>query len=554
MTSRTLGLSPTLRQFTITSKTGGARHVQLVLRSSVSVPSRRLIQTESFPPSASDRILNSQRLKRPSSPHFTIYQPQLTWIGSIANRITGSTLSVLLYGFSLSYLIFPTIGMGFNGADLIELVHSLPEWFKYSAKVLFGAPFAYHAWNGVRHLLWDSGKFLSLKGAYTTGYVVLGATAVTTVGLLVEAYSCKSINKDKKLFASLEHSYLEDMAATSSRSLPSDMTSSIDDTTPFGSLASPSARKTLYLLIATLNVAFPDYSFSTLRPDSFVREPSGAHILGALSSALVSPTTGSLGPSPPRSYTSYPPPSTNTDTSSSFPLLSSFHSLRHHPIHNSLVNSSSQPDVYSGVHTTLYKTLDDVIKLSECEVFSYSPDPNSDPHAGDSDDEQIVSDDDLSPSDEDYEDEVNQLSEQEEEEEYTFVFDEESISDEPVSASLLKFRWLHDPPRKRHNSSDFSALDSPKRFNRFRSSLRHRRPRTPLLWSSNWFFYNRRLKRIVFISIWARKKSWSTTTVEDGEEEEDQIFSSSRTGDSFKGWVGDVGAGARAVGLIAKSL
>lgn len=39
-------------------------------------------------------ILNTQRLARPSSPHFTIYQPQLTWIGSIANRITGVGLSV----------------------------------------------------------------------------------------------------------------------------------------------------------------------------------------------------------------------------------------------------------------------------------------------------------------------------------------------------------------------------------------------------------------------------------------------------------------------------
>jgi succinate dehydrogenase (ubiquinone) cytochrome b560 subunit len=52
------------------------------------------VQTESLPPSASNEILNKQRLARPSSPHFTIYQPQLTWLGSIANRVTGSGLSV----------------------------------------------------------------------------------------------------------------------------------------------------------------------------------------------------------------------------------------------------------------------------------------------------------------------------------------------------------------------------------------------------------------------------------------------------------------------------
>ena len=39
-------------------------------------------------------LLNEQRAKRPSSPHFTIYQPQITWYLSIINRITGTGLSV----------------------------------------------------------------------------------------------------------------------------------------------------------------------------------------------------------------------------------------------------------------------------------------------------------------------------------------------------------------------------------------------------------------------------------------------------------------------------
>jgi hypothetical protein len=54
----------------------------------------RFIQTESMNPSAEQEILNSQRLKRPSSPHMTIYQYQLSWVGSIANRMTGVGLSV----------------------------------------------------------------------------------------------------------------------------------------------------------------------------------------------------------------------------------------------------------------------------------------------------------------------------------------------------------------------------------------------------------------------------------------------------------------------------
>ena len=42
-------------------------------------------------------LLNQQRAQRPSSPHFTIYQPQITWYLSIINRITGTGLSVCKY-------------------------------------------------------------------------------------------------------------------------------------------------------------------------------------------------------------------------------------------------------------------------------------------------------------------------------------------------------------------------------------------------------------------------------------------------------------------------
>jgi succinate dehydrogenase (ubiquinone) cytochrome b560 subunit len=55
------------------------------------------LQTESHAPAKALDVLNAQRLRRPSSPHFTIYQPQLTWYASIANRMTGVGLSVRTY-------------------------------------------------------------------------------------------------------------------------------------------------------------------------------------------------------------------------------------------------------------------------------------------------------------------------------------------------------------------------------------------------------------------------------------------------------------------------
>lgn len=65
----------------------------------------RLIQTESLSPSASEGILNKQRLSRPMSPHLTIYQPQLTSVVSIFNRFAGAGLGVRMYPslFSLQF-------------------------------------------------------------------------------------------------------------------------------------------------------------------------------------------------------------------------------------------------------------------------------------------------------------------------------------------------------------------------------------------------------------------------------------------------------------------
>ncbi|KAA1467236.1 succinate dehydrogenase cytochrome b560 subunit [Dentipellis sp. KUC8613] len=153
---------------------------QVVLRAALS--SRSTFKTESLPPSAAEEILNTQRLRRPSSPHFTIYQPQLTWIPSIFNRVTGVALSVLLYGFSLAYLVAPSI---FTSKNIVDVVKGLPTPVKVAGKTILALPFTFHSFNGLRHLAWDSGRFLTLSGAYKTFYAVAGATAVGTVALVL---------------------------------------------------------------------------------------------------------------------------------------------------------------------------------------------------------------------------------------------------------------------------------------------------------------------------------------------------------------------------------
>ncbi|KAF6759757.1 hypothetical protein DFP72DRAFT_884084 [Ephemerocybe angulata] len=175
LSHKALGLSTALRQAAFAPRT---LRNNALLRNTIA---RRSVQTKTIPAGpAADAILNQQRIKRPSSPHFTIYQPQLTWIGSIANRVTGVGLSVLLYGFSIAYLVAPGT---FDSTHVIEVVRDLPEAVKYAGKFILAAPFSFHAINGLRHLAWDTGHFLTVKGAYVTGYLVLGATAVSSVAL-----------------------------------------------------------------------------------------------------------------------------------------------------------------------------------------------------------------------------------------------------------------------------------------------------------------------------------------------------------------------------------
>ncbi|KAI6008908.1 hypothetical protein F5J12DRAFT_719305, partial [Pisolithus orientalis] len=123
------------------------------------------------------------------SPHFTIYQPLLTWFSSIVDRATGGALSacesayIYRNGLSLACLFPPGT---FDSTHIVELIAGLPEHVKYAGKFILAAPFAFHSLNGLRHLAWDMGKVLTVKSAYRAGYaLVLGATAVSTIALVL---------------------------------------------------------------------------------------------------------------------------------------------------------------------------------------------------------------------------------------------------------------------------------------------------------------------------------------------------------------------------------
>ncbi|KAL9124014.1 MAG: hypothetical protein Q9217_006613 [Psora testacea] len=141
-------------------------------------PAQSPPRTTPAKPSDEYDILAKQRLNRPVSPHLSIYQPQITWYASALNRITGSVLSGSFYIFGAAYLVSPLFGWHLESAHLAEMFGSLGPVTKGLIKFGVALPFCFHTFNGVRHLIWDTGRELGNLAVMRTGWIVVGLTVV----------------------------------------------------------------------------------------------------------------------------------------------------------------------------------------------------------------------------------------------------------------------------------------------------------------------------------------------------------------------------------------
>lgn len=130
-------------------------------------------------------ILVAQRGNRPVSPHLTIYQPQLTWYLSSLHRITGVILGSGFFAVTIAFGVSTLFGLGLNTENLKNYYkEKVPAWADWTAKGTAAYFFAFHFGNGIRHLIWDTGKELTIKGVNRTGIVVLALTAIGGTALL----------------------------------------------------------------------------------------------------------------------------------------------------------------------------------------------------------------------------------------------------------------------------------------------------------------------------------------------------------------------------------
>eukprot|EP00511_Aplanochytrium_stocchinoi_P005510 CAMPEP_0204823248 /NCGR_PEP_ID=MMETSP1346-20131115/1325_1 /ASSEMBLY_ACC=CAM_ASM_000771 /TAXON_ID=215587 /ORGANISM="Aplanochytrium stocchinoi, Strain GSBS06" /LENGTH=243 /DNA_ID=CAMNT_0051949815 /DNA_START=1083 /DNA_END=1814 /DNA_ORIENTATION=+ len=134
----------------------------------------------------------------------------------------------------------------------------------------------------------------------------------------LEAYSCKQSGEYKKLGKQLEQSYVQELEESSS-------TTALG-TSPIGALSDPQTRRLLINLICTMNASFPDYDFSTLKPEQFLKENLGMVVN-----------------------------SVNTRFAEIVETIN------------------------KGFLKQLWSVIDQVIGLNNCQVFSYIPDFDNDP-------------------------------------------------------------------------------------------------------------------------------------------------------------------------------
>ena len=108
------------------------------------------------------------------------YRPQLTSVLSITHRLTGVILSLVAAPLLLWWLI--AAGSGAEAYRFMQSCMSGVLGVLLAIICLFSLSF--HLLNGIRHLVWDTGRMLEIGDAYRSGWLVLAGSLVVTLVLL----------------------------------------------------------------------------------------------------------------------------------------------------------------------------------------------------------------------------------------------------------------------------------------------------------------------------------------------------------------------------------
>lgn len=166
------------------------------------------------------------------------------------------------------------------------------------------------------------------------------------VDTVIEAFSCKP-GSDKKLYKSMDHIY-SDLATS-----PDPSVAQAISVSPFGPLSDTASRKTFIFLVATLNAVFPDYDFSDVKVEEFRHEDNYFVVANGINTPLAS-----VFPQFSSEVQESMWKTVDREIDIKVPCSTFFVRFFFHVYYSvSLISSSIQ----------------------DCEIYSFLPDPDSDP-------------------------------------------------------------------------------------------------------------------------------------------------------------------------------
>jgi succinate dehydrogenase / fumarate reductase cytochrome b subunit len=108
------------------------------------------------------------------------YKPQMTSLMSISHRASGAFLSIVGAPLFLWWLVAASNGPeAYNG-----LLRFLDGAVGKLVLIACLVSLSFHLLNGIRHLVWDTGRALDIRSAYTAGWLVLIGTVILSAVLL----------------------------------------------------------------------------------------------------------------------------------------------------------------------------------------------------------------------------------------------------------------------------------------------------------------------------------------------------------------------------------
>lgn len=120
---------------------------------------------------------------RPLSPHASVYKLKYTLLSSFTNRLTGLALTAGL--LVLLYWVL-AIFRGPAAYARAEMVLGHPLFKLVLSGMLFA--FSYHLIGGIRHLIWDAGRYMERSQSQKSAWAVGALSLLLTLALVYWAF------------------------------------------------------------------------------------------------------------------------------------------------------------------------------------------------------------------------------------------------------------------------------------------------------------------------------------------------------------------------------